>query len=67
MFTSVALNAFLTRATLKGLTLENVMFVYVSFVLCWDGFCKFDLSKDEKFLSVHLCMMELVVLMRLFG
>ena len=50
MFTPVALNAFLTRATLKGLTLENVMFVYVSFVLCWcwDGFCKFDLSKDEK-------------------
>ena len=49
-FTPVSLNAFLTRATVKGLTLENVTFVYVSFVLCWcrDGFCEFDLSTAEK-------------------
>ena len=61
----MGLNVFLTRATLKGLALANFVYVYVSFVLCLcrDGFCEFDLSKDEEFSSVHLCMMELVVLL----
>ena len=50
MFTPVALNVLLTRATLKGLALANFMFVYLSFglCLCRDGLYEFDLSKDEK-------------------
>ena len=45
------LDAFLTKATLKGLALADFTFVYVFFVLCLcrDGFREFDFSKDESF------------------
>ena len=60
VFTPVALNVLLTRATLKGLALANFMFVYLSFVLCLGmGFVNLTWVRMKK---VHLCVMELVVL-----
>ena len=45
------LDAFLTKATLKGLALADFTFVHVFFVLCLcrDGFREFVFSKDEIF------------------
>ena len=57
------LECFSDKGNIEGTSWQILRLCMYLLCLCRDGFCEFDLSKGEEFSSVHLCMMELVVLL----